>query len=157
MGGGVGSKFWRSRMEFVVEVKRASRKPTYNQVINHILHSTMKQVTTITCRIIQISDYIRNKDITYMSNFQGSWLYRPNPAPKNHGITAKYPALARLLQELASKAHQSRGAASSRAPTSLALHVHLEGHLGGLVDSRLLVAALKKHNQPCVSHQFSQI
>jgi hypothetical protein len=41
------------------------------------------------------------------------------------------------LEELASKPHQARNSTSTRA-TTLTLHVHLQGHLSSLLDSRLL-------------------
>lgn len=48
-----------------------------------------------------------------------------------------------LGKELASQTHKATGTAgSTHAATTL--HVHLQGHLGSVVDSRLLVTGLKQ-------------
>lgn len=51
----------------------------------------------------------------------------------------KYPL---SLHELARQSQQSTGTASTMLATTVALHVHLESHLGRRVDSRLLITAL---------------
>ena len=57
------------------------------------------------------------------------------------------PLVYTTLQELAGQAQQSTGTSSSTDTTTLTLQVHLESHLGGTVDSRLLVTLLRKRKK----------
>lgn len=80
-------------------------------------------------------------------NITDSSTYVAGPVPVSKIMyTASYHTRQTpLLKELASQTHKPSWTTGSSETTALALGVHLERHLGGRVDGRLLVARLYNH------------